>query len=131
MPYLQPGYGDISLMSKKSHVEDFEGVTALFEALTSTPNDGYTYDWQVFSIPTKTDDGDKQHGVIRNCTVLYLDQCTSWNKCRRTCHKTGAASYRWFHDGCCECIGGFCSNYGINESRCSHCPEPACDEDED
>lgn len=29
----------------------------------------------------------------------------------------GAKSYRWFHDGCCECVGDRCMNYGINESR--------------
>lgn len=30
---------------------------------------------------------------------------------------------RWFHDGCCECVGSTCLNYGINESRCTTCPE--------
>ena len=30
----------------------------------------------------------------------------------------GAASYRWFNDGCCECIGHHCINYGLNEARC-------------
>lgn len=30
---------------------------------------------------------------------------------------------RWFHDGCCECVGSTCINYGVNESRCRHCPE--------
>lgn len=34
----------------------------------------------------------------------------------------GATSYRWFHDGCCECIGDTCINYGINESQCQFCP---------
>lgn len=28
---------------------------------------------------------------------------------------------RWFHDGCCECIGEYCINYGINDSRCIQC----------
>lgn len=40
----------------------------------------------------------------------------------------GATSYRWFHDGCCECIGDTCINYGINESRCIHCPADKEDE---
>lgn len=31
-------------------------------------------------------------------------------------------SCRWFHDGCCECVGHTCINYGINESRCLECP---------
>lgn len=30
---------------------------------------------------------------------------------------------RWFHDGCCECVGQTCINYGIKESRCRECPE--------
>jgi hypothetical protein len=34
----------------------------------------------------------------------------------------GANSYRWFHEGCCECVGNNCVNYGLNESKCLHCP---------
>lgn len=32
--------------------------------------------------------------------------------------------FSWFHDGCCECVGDKCLNYGINESRCPLCPKP-------
>lgn len=39
-------------------------------------------------------------------------------------------NFRWFHDGCCECVGSTCINYGINESRCVSCPESK-DEDLD
>lgn len=28
---------------------------------------------------------------------------------------------RWFYDGCCECVGGTCQNYGLTESRCLQC----------
>lgn len=35
----------------------------------------------------------------------------------------GASSYRWFFDGCCECIGSTCLNNGVDESKCSECPE--------
>ncbi|UYV80210.1 TWSG1 [Cordylochernes scorpioides] len=52
-----------------------------------------------------------------NCTVAYMSQCMSWNKCKNSCRSMGAASYRWFHDGCCECVGSTCINYGINDSR--------------
>lgn len=38
--------------------------------------------------------------------------------------------FRWFHDGCCECVGSTCINYGVNESRCRHCPESK-DSDDD
>lgn len=54
-----------------------------------------------------------------NCTVAYMSQCMSWNKCKNACMSMGASSYRWFHDGCCECVGFTCVNYGINESRFS------------
>lgn len=40
-----------------------------------------------------------------NCTVAYMSQCMSWNKCKNACMSMGASSYRWFHDGCCECVG--------------------------
>ena len=57
-----------------------------------------------------------------NCTVAFMEQCVPWNKCKQVCQSMGASSYRWFHDGCCECIGNTCINYGINESRCLNCP---------
>ncbi|KAH8366037.1 hypothetical protein KR093_008572 [Drosophila rubida] len=121
LSYYQSVFGDMSELSKKSHVEDFEGVTVLFEALTSSSKDD---NWQVFTFPTNPE-GDN---IPRNCTVVYLNDCKSWNKCRQTCYKTGATSYRWFHDGCCECVGGNCPSYGINESRCIQCPEPGWDD---
>lgn len=64
----------------------------------------------------------KPNVMTVNCTVAFMAQCNSWNKCRASCQSMGATSYRWFHDGCCECIGDTCINYGINESRCIHCP---------
>lgn len=33
------------------------------------------------------------------------------------------ANFRWFYDGCCECVGSTCINYGVKESRCTQCPE--------
>lgn len=55
----------------------------------------------------------------------------SWNKCKDNCQSMGATSYRWFHDGCCECVGSTCINYGINDSRCLGCPESKDDDPED
>ena len=40
----------------------------------------------------------------------------------------GASAYRWFTDGCCECVGQSCVSYGINESRCEMC---SYDDDDD
>ncbi|XP_016965166.1 protein twisted gastrulation [Drosophila biarmipes] len=122
----QSVFAGMAEMRRKSHTEEFEGMSALFRAMSSSPNDGYTYNWSVVSFST-----DGQPDSALNCTVLYLDQCTSWNRCRQTCLKTGATSYRWFHDGCCECVGEHCMNYGINESRCRLCPEPGFEDEED
>lgn len=58
--------------------------------------------------------------VTVNCTVMYVSQCMSGSKCKATCISTGAAAYRWFFDGCCECVGSSCINYGVNESRLAH-----------
>lgn len=55
--------------------------------------------------------------ITLNCSVVYMSHCLSWNKCKASCMSMGAKSYRWFHDGCCECVGDRCMNYGINESR--------------
>merc|ERR1712178_433185 len=60
--------------------------------------------------------------VTVNCSVAYMAQYMSWNKCKASCTSMGASSYRWFHDGCCECVGNQRINYGINQSRCEDCP---------
>lgn len=41
-----------------------------------------------------------------------------------TSKQNNSTLFRWFHDGCCECVGSTCINYGINDSRCTFCPEP-------
>lgn len=35
----------------------------------------------------------------------------------------GASSFRWFFDHCCECVGSTCLHFGVDESKCSECPE--------
>jgi len=58
-----------------------------------------------------------------NCTVAYMSSCMSFARCRDSCQSMGAARYRWFHsDGCCECIGTTCLDYGKGESLCLNCP---------
>lgn len=126
----------IPKFSTKSHVENLEGVPGLFSALTGMNDDG----WKSFTFPVVLDGvfvstNVKSHtGAARrntndrktqstdyNCTVVFMAQCLSWNKCKHICLNMGASSYRWFHDGCCECVGSSCLNYGINESQCSQC----------
>ena len=32
--------------------------------------------------------------VTVNCTVAYMGQCMSWNKCKASCTSMGSSSYR-------------------------------------
>ncbi|CAH1395499.1 unnamed protein product [Nezara viridula] len=136
----------VSALSSKSHVEDLpEAIPNLFQVLTSEADAQQR--WITFNFPVDIDtshyhprldktikyrtknveqevDPRKDMMITLNCSVAYLSQCMPWNKCKGSCQSMGAVSYRWFHDGCCECIGENCINYGINESRCLKCPEP-------
>ena len=59
-----------------------------------------------------------------NCTVAFMSQCMSLNRCKVSCKSMGSARYRWFHEfGCCQCIGSTCLGYGKNEPLCLRCPE--------
>lgn len=66
---------------------------------------------------------ESSHIVPVNCTVVYMNKCLSYNKCRESCLKIGSGSFRWFNDACCECVSPQCIiDYGLNESKCSQCP---------
>nr|CAD7399322.1 unnamed protein product [Timema cristinae] len=139
-------------LGKQSVVEAYpETFPHLFQALMSEPDPQER--WTPFTFPvdhdissywTKPDREITYHTqtaeqellpnknmVTLNCTVAFMSQCMPWNKCKTSCLTTGATSYRWFHDGCCECIGQECINYGIDESRCLNCPENDDELDED
>jgi len=131
-------------LSQKSNVEDLStNSPQLFQALTlendlknrwaivTFPIDLRTDDFQPTNKKVVVADAAKlqqstlpadENLVTVNCTVAYIAQCMSWNKCKASCTSMGASSYRWFHDGCCECVGQQCINYGINQSRCTECP---------
>merc|ERR1712130_57879 len=136
-------------LSRMSHREPLEGsIPTLFQALTAQ-SDAQAR-WSIVTFPIDIDTSSYQPSGTRkptaglvvdsssttampvvaeeeglvtvNCTVAYMGQCMSWNKCKASCTSMGATSYRWFHDGCCECVGSQCINYGINQSRCEDCP---------
>ncbi|KAG1689923.1 Protein twisted gastrulation [Nymphon striatum] len=134
-------------LHKKSHVEDLnDPIPDLFDALTLEKDE--LLRWSVYKFPThknlailspgdgkeikfttiSSKDNESPEIVELNCTVAYMSKCLSWNKCKASCLSMGASSYRWFHDGCCECVGHKCINYGIGESRCLQCP-PSQSED--
>ncbi|XP_071515434.1 twisted gastrulation protein homolog 1-A-like [Panulirus ornatus] len=84
--------------------------------------DTTTLDKSKYKLVAHPQDTAQIEQVTMNCTVMYWSQCISGSKCKSTCISTGAAAYRWFFDGCCECVGSYCINYGVNESRCIQCP---------
>lgn len=57
------------------------------------------------------------------CTVAFINKHLSMAKCKHFCTSMGASAYRWFHDGCCECVGKNCVNYGIDEPQCDLSPD--------
>ncbi|KAH3692547.1 hypothetical protein DPMN_193096 [Dreissena polymorpha] len=39
-----------------------------------------------------------------------------------SCRSMGASRYRWtHHEGCCQCIGHTCIDYGYNKPLCLQC----------
>lgn len=144
---------DVSSLSQNSHVGELsDNVSELFNALTQ--DEDQSLRWVVYRYPVHQDLSffspqlDKEIRFIAvsssslsqdistyeeemiNCTVAFMSQCMPWNKCKKSCTSMGASRYRWFHDGCCECIGDPCLNYGINVNKCLKCP-PEGDEDLD
>lgn len=135
------------LLSSQSHVEDLtEPMPLLFTTITEEEDPLQRWTLETFPVRmsfvttgkqgevttslhhpyvTKmtTGDGlDHQEDVTVNCTVAYMSECMPYSKCKSSCTSMGASAYRWFHDGCCECVGPHCINYGMNESKCLRCP---------
>ncbi|XP_023027171.1 protein twisted gastrulation [Leptinotarsa decemlineata] len=121
---------DLAVVNKASNVEDIvEPVPQLFEALVETSDPLHTWTSEKiqvqFSIRKNNQldgDGGIEHQMVSvNCSVAYWMNCMSYKKCRDACISMGASSFRFFHHGCCECVGSTCINYGISESKCQKC----------
>ncbi len=106
----------VSELSRKSHVEDLtEPTPDLFAALT---DDRDTLQrWLTFTFPVdldikifknkeikyKTINSEQEVIPLKdlitvNCTVAYMSQCMSWNKCKASCISMGASSYRFVQE---------------------------------
>ncbi|XP_022909253.2 protein twisted gastrulation-like [Onthophagus taurus] len=134
-----PKLNDTGLsLSKQSSIEDFqEKVPGLFTALTEQPDPedrwiSYTFAIQFdplqfapstkdYKLQLQSSDPNGKPLPTPNCTVAFMTNCLSHSKCRAHCQSMGASSVRWFHNGCCECVGDSCINYGIGESKCLKC----------
>ncbi|XP_038070343.1 twisted gastrulation protein homolog 1-A-like [Patiria miniata] len=139
---LCPVFGEDPIPSwHRSTLVDLDPFPSLFNALTSLeasqdPNLRWTSfpltlkDQGILVLPTAmpTVYEDESPAVAAanttvsdECIVAYMHDCTSLEKCQTTCRSMGAAQQRWFHNGCCECIGEICLNYGKNEPLCKEC----------
>ncbi|XP_017098053.2 protein twisted gastrulation [Drosophila bipectinata] len=116
-------------LTPRSEIGDIDGLPELFDTLTAEEDSqwstirflmrpGLKQRVQGGSAPASPPAGGNSY-----CTVVYVNSCIRANKCRQQCESMGASGYRWFHDGCCQCVGDQCLNYGINESRCRSCPD--------
>ena len=137
------------VLSSQSHVGDLpEPTPLLFDTIAEEEDD--LKRWTVEKFPVRmsfvttgqeehqlsvvkklpsADTLDHREDVTVNCTVLFMADCMSYNKCKMSCTSMGASAYRWFHDGCCQCVGPLCINYGSSESKCSRCPYGSNKED--
>uniref|UniRef100_A0A1A9W651 Protein twisted gastrulation n=1 Tax=Glossina brevipalpis TaxID=37001 RepID=A0A1A9W651_9MUSC len=88
------------------------GIPALFNAIAAESN---TEDWTTINIPVNA-------GNHSDCIMIFANKCYDHRKCLEFCSSLGSDSYRWFLDGCCECVGINCFNYGLSENHCSNCP---------
>ena len=109
-------------LSRKSHVEELDSNTpTLFVALTD--QEDVQNRWSIVTFPVDIDTtafqpagtgagqvvtvvassaGDSvpapprqdPNQITVNCTVAYMGQCMSWNKCKASCTSMGASSYR-------------------------------------
>lgn len=104
--------------SLESHVKLFEQTNDdLFNLFA---DDGDLSDrWHVHNVPITTTNST----VPMNCTMAFIASCVDMYKCESSCISMGASGYRWFHIGCCECVGKYCLNFGVNQIRCRNCPE--------
>lgn len=120
---------------KKSNFEFIaDSENALFELLTEAPDPMERWTTEVFVWDGKTvanyssannkSTTTAEHGVGGEsaCTVTFMSQCMTFNKCKTSCSSMGATSYRWFYDGCCECVGEHCPPFGLEVAKCQQCP---------
>lgn len=95
----------------------------LFESLTELPDPMGR--WKVVTeeimVNLTTDLTENLNSTNVPCTVAYLPDCMPFHKCKVSCTSMGAAALRWFHDGCCQCIGSLCPPRGFDRSQVHDC----------
>ncbi|XP_058804184.1 twisted gastrulation protein homolog 1-A-like [Phymastichus coffea] len=116
-----------NVLNKVSNIEELdEPIPQLFEIYAGLGSDEQLpprYTALTFLQEKRMRLGGGQIRVIRrNCTVAYITKCMTSEDCNTMCQNMGASYTRWFHDGCCECVGNSCFDYGLGEGKCARCP---------
>ncbi|XP_043914279.1 twisted gastrulation protein homolog 1-like [Protopterus annectens] len=126
-----------------SYVDDLLlPIPSLFQTLATVPDNDGTSGWTYHVLPVSDEVNQQEHenhillgshkvmeavivppveDTTDNCTVLYFNTCVSITRCKQSCELVGASKYRWFQNGCCECIGCNCIAYGSKELGCQSC----------
>ncbi|KAK9878105.1 hypothetical protein WA026_020747 [Henosepilachna vigintioctopunctata] len=80
---------------------------------------GKTWNFQMISHGTRIEKGG--NFFIADCTVIFKNECIGIDRCKNICLTMGSSGYRWFHNGCCQCLGESCYNFGLSEGKCKYC----------
>lgn len=113
-------------------------LPSLFQSLSELQGDA-AMDWSVHTLPVTKELSQQSHldhtllgahtavpaqssgNTSSICTVMYFKPCMSMRRCHETCEFTGSSRYRWFHNGCCQCVGPDCYGYGSKDPLCQQC----------
>lgn len=140
-PFIKYVFFRVESLTTKSIIGDITNPTPqLWDALMEgeDPKDlwdklTFEVDRSDFKTPANLQETVVQPDYVTfNCTVAFLRNEIGDRKCEKSCMSMGATSYRWFTNGCCQCVGHGCLNHGVNESRCGFVQEASeNDQDED
>lgn len=97
-----------------------QSLPTLFEALSQNT----THQMPVMFMTRPRKGGLKKHVSSRHkrqCKVAFFDACITREDCITYCSNMGAIRYRWFRNGCCQCIDQRCLDYGELQPLCKNC----------
>ena len=103
-------------------------IPSLFDALIAN---GDSFPWVFRDIPQfktstyKTANNELSSLATHHCPSIFFDNCMPMYKCSSSCVSLGSSVMRWFHNGCCHCVGDIsCNDLGSNNPRCHECNVP-------
>ncbi|XP_072271189.1 twisted gastrulation protein homolog 1-A-like isoform X1 [Pyxicephalus adspersus] len=131
--------GNRKLAARRSSVEDLPfPLQSLFQSLCELQGDA-AVEWNIHTLPVSKELSQMSHmdhillsthsafpsppsvNLSAICTVMYFKPCMTMRRCQESCEVTGSSRYRWFHNGCCQCVGPDCYGYGNKDPLCQQC----------